>query len=82
MATKTWHVDLIDGRHTIELDHGTFSDKRVVRVDGAIVAEERRMLDLGSAHSFWVGERLLTIRIRSNGLRFSYELQINGESIH
>src|SRR5438445_652943 len=55
MATKSWVLDLDDGSHTVELDHGPFSGKRTIRVDGRVVHESTNFLDFGSKHSFEVG---------------------------
>lgn len=31
-----WDIPLTDGVHTVELEHGTLTGKRVIRVDGKV----------------------------------------------
>lgn len=31
-----WDIPLADGVHTVELEHGTLTGKRVIRVDGKV----------------------------------------------
>lgn len=32
-----WDIPLTDGIHTVELEHGTLTGKRVIRVDGKVL---------------------------------------------
>lgn len=34
MGKKVWEFTLEDGKHTVVLEHGYFSGKRVITVDG------------------------------------------------
>jgi hypothetical protein len=79
MATKSWLLDLDDGSHTVELDHGAFSGKRTIRVDGRVVHESTNFLDIGSKHSFEVGGQTFSVQIRSAGFGFRYELLKSGD---
>ncbi len=36
----TWNVNLPDGNHKIEFEHGTTSGKRVLRIDGKVSAKD------------------------------------------
>ena len=85
MATRVWKVDLGDGVHTIELEHGYFSGKRSIRVDNKQIRlprnERRKRYDTGSTHSFAVSDHECMIIIRSTFLNFEYELIVDGASI-
>jgi hypothetical protein len=39
MTPKTWQFELEDGKHKVELDHGFFSGKRIIRVDSNTILE-------------------------------------------
>src|SRR5437016_1322048 len=80
MATKSWVLDLDDGSHTVELDHGPFSGKRTIRVDGRVVHESTNFLDFGSKHSFEVGGQTFSVQIRAGGFGFRYELLKSGDA--
>jgi hypothetical protein len=80
MAEKTWTVNLDGINHKIELEHGTFSGKRVIKLDGQVIEEDQKMMDSGTDHFFKIRNHLCAIHIHSGGLRFKYDLSINGIS--
>ena len=82
MGKKVWTFTLKDGTHTVELEHGYFSGKRRITVDGVEV--ERRPAtwdtDLGSDHHFRVAGVSCVLKIRVDwrflGGKFKYELDV------
>lgn len=85
MTEKTWHFELEDGQHVVELDHGYFSGKRKIRLDGAVILEsaetQHLVFDTGSVHEFHTGSHPCAVIIRTNGITFSYDLAVDGRSI-
>ena len=81
MASKTWTVNLDGINHTIELEHGTISGKRVIKLDGKVIEESQKLVDSGTDHFFKIGNHLCAVHIHSGGLRFKYDLSINGISV-
>jgi hypothetical protein len=81
MANKVWAVKLEDGRHTVELEHGYFSGKRIIRVDGEQLESTTSIIDFGGEHSFQIGNHTGIVHIRTNGLTYNYDLSIDGRSI-
>lgn len=51
-ASNVWRVALEGTEYEVELDHGTVSGRRVITVDGAVVAEGKKLFDTGSVHDF------------------------------
>lgn len=43
-ASNAWRVDLDGQEHDIEVDHSTMTGKIVVKLDGAVVDEDRLLL--------------------------------------
>ena len=73
---------LDDGRHVVELEHGYWSGKRVIRVDGKLLEVSRKLLDTGSEHYFELNGHPGLIRIRIiSGLIPEYELFLDGRLV-
>jgi hypothetical protein len=81
MAKKNWTIQLEDGRHSVELDHGALSGKRRILLDGQVVEESQKTIDIGSQHTFPLDGHECTVIIRTNGLRFSYDLLLDGQPL-
>jgi hypothetical protein len=86
MAKRTWTIELEDGQHTVELDHGYISGKRRISVDGRPVEETARaqdaLFDIGSSHPFNIGGHRCLLVIRSKwGLTYEYDLVVDGRSV-
>lgn len=83
MAKRAWNI-LLGGRsHTVELEHSVFSAFRRVRVDGEEVwidpATQYRVVDKGSIHPFEIAGVPCAVFIRGTGLRYEYDLVIEGK---
>jgi hypothetical protein len=81
-VTKTvWLFKLRDGEHSVELDHGYFSGKRIIRLDGRIIEQafSRRHLvfDTGSVHSFKINDHECELYIQTDGATFNYQLLVD-----
>ena len=81
MAKKIWRFELGDGEHTVELEHGYWSGKRVIRVDGERLERTRRLVDSGSQHAFEIDGHPCAVHIRTNGITFTYDLVVGGRSV-
>lgn len=53
-----------DGRHWVELNHGFFSGKRTILVDGEQILQEKKFFDNGSEHDFTMCGHAIRIFIR------------------
>lgn len=85
MATKVWTFNLSDGQHTVELDHGQWSGKRLIKVDGELVEESQKFFDTGSEHRFDISGHSYILRIRPGELGglmgFEFELFVDGSLV-
>jgi hypothetical protein len=81
MAKKNWTIQLEDGRHSVELDHGALSGKRRISLDGQVVEESQKTIDIGSQHTFPLDGHECTVVIRTNGFTFSYDLLLDGQPL-
>jgi hypothetical protein len=74
MTKKTWELDFDGRKHLIELDHGTMSGKREIRVDGQLKEKSRKLIDTGSEHLFVIDGHACIVHIKTNGVTFNYDL--------
>lgn len=85
MAKKLWQIELEDSKYEIELEHGYFSGKRKISVDGKVVFNSANLLDLlsdtGGVHKFDINSHSCAVIIRTNGFTFNYDLAVDGKSI-
>ena len=85
MTKKIWTINLEDGAHTVELQHGAFSGKRNILVDNVELSlpqgEKRQFIDAGSTHTFSIMGHECRLIIYSAGFGFKYELEVDGKSI-
>jgi FAIM1 (Fas apoptotic inhibitory molecule) protein len=83
MTTKRWDFRDEDlRRYTVELEHGFWSGKRVITVNGREVVREKKMFgfDPGSEHGFEIDGHAALLRIRSQGVGYAYELYVDGNA--
>ena len=82
MAKKAWRIQLEDGEHYVELDHGTFSGKRTIEVDGKVVEQEGlNLIDFGGEHTFTIGNHECVVQISTEGFTYSYDLSVDGQLV-
>jgi hypothetical protein len=75
MAQRVWTVEEGERCHVITLEHGHWSGRRRIRVDGELVHESRVVFDLGrTRHRFHVDEIRFALMIRTNGATYGYDL--------
>jgi Fas apoptotic inhibitory molecule (FAIM1) len=75
MAHRMWTVEQGDRCHVITLDHGHWSGRRRIRVDGELVHESQVLFELGrTCHRFQVDQRPFAVVVRTNGATYGYEL--------
>ena len=74
-----WEVNLADGIHIIEFEHGTTSGKRVLRVDGEILVKRDWMFKLVGNENFQVGKSKAKCSIKIEpvgGFAYEYSLDV------
>lgn len=78
MATKAWKVDSDGHEHYVELDHGTVTGTRTIKVDDQVVVDEgMHIVDFGDKIDFTVGDRTAVLEISTAGFDFDYTLKID-----
>ena len=83
MANKEWSITLDDKKHIVKLQHGYFSAKREIRVDGKTILSTDPIplgFDLGSRHAFKIGLHECVVEILTDGIKFEYDLFVDGIS--
>ncbi len=71
-ANNNWRID-VDGRtHEVHLEHGTWSGKREVTVEGAVLVDESKWFDTGSSHAFDIGGHTAEVRIQVTHAGFAH----------
>ena len=81
MAHRTWTFRLEDGDHMVHLDHNLWTGKRTVLVDGRVLVDESKMLNLVSDYPFNMDGHQGVVKLRSNGLTYDYDVAIDGKSV-
>jgi hypothetical protein len=85
MAKKVWNFELDNIVHTVELEHGYWSGKRLLKVDGKIIEQTANVndmfSDLGSEHAFEIDGHRCFVHIRPPGLSVDYDLVVDGSSL-
>lgn len=81
MGKRTWVFELEDGRHIVELEHGYWSGKRIIRVDGKLLEVSQKLLDTGSEHYFELNGHSCLLRIRISGFTPEYDLFLDGRLV-
>jgi hypothetical protein len=81
MAKKSWTFELDNEQHIVKIDHGYFSGKKVIYLDGEVLEESRKIIDTDSEHTFQIGDHTCRIVVESNWVKFNYDLIVDGRSI-
>jgi hypothetical protein len=75
MTEKRWEFELDGTRHTVELEHSIFSNKRLLRVDGRLLPQTE-----GARHTFRIAEHTCEVVINTTGRKFAYQFLVDGVS--
>jgi len=85
VAKNTWYVVTKNGAHTILAEHGYFSGRIKVFVDGELVLKRFKQhspWSLSSLHSFQIGgEEAAFYIVSPDMVRYKYDLFVGGRSI-
>ena len=82
MTIKTWNFALHGQLHTLILEHGIFSRKRAIVLDGQLLEHiPRNLIDFGSRHEYHMGSHSLVVVIRWKFVGFAYDLLVDGVSL-
>lgn len=82
MSKKIWTFASKDGNHAVELDHGFWSGKREITIDGVPLESSSKIWDTGSVHHFEVSGVPCVLQIKGNLLSFKYNLYVDGKLIN
>lgn len=82
MASKQWTISLDDKDHTVELEHGFWSGKRTIRVDGEPLPKlKSKLFDLGGEYPFNLAGHACAVRIIPRpSWKYKYDLVVDGRS--
>jgi hypothetical protein len=64
MPRATWTLDIDHGQHTVMLEYGTWSGRRILTVDGVTVDRRGSWLGLWSEQAFSTGTCKCYVRTR------------------
>lgn len=82
MARRHWEFDLEDGHHVVDLDHGYWSARRKITVDGVTTVQQGIPgFDGSGEYRIPLGARDVRIRIGTNGFQYAYDLLVDGRSV-
>jgi len=51
MAINEWKIELDNETYRIILEHGYWSGKRIIHINGRVVLEDKRLVDAGDLYS-------------------------------
>ncbi|HET7143326.1 MAG TPA: hypothetical protein VFI68_04820, partial [Anaerolineales bacterium] len=80
MTDKRWEFELDQARHSVELEHNTFSNKRSIRVDGRLLIlspESQQPKERSGNHAFRIEGHACKVIVSQRGRKFDYDLQID-----
>ncbi len=84
---RTWTLELNDGRHVVEIEHGHWSGYRTIMVDGEQIDKSRNFASPDDHYHFDVSGHPCILRVRPGilgilfGIGFVFELTLDGKSI-
>ena len=81
MATRAWYVDIDGTKHYVELDHGTFSGKRTIRVDDDVVYTKGMGWRFGDKIRFSVAGHPAELEINEFGFVSDYVLKVDNRVV-
>jgi hypothetical protein len=88
VSVRRWSVDLGGRMRTIELEHRTWWQRAIVRIDGSIAASKSINMAIGYDHaaavSAYVDDHRLDVTINTDGLirtSYRYALAVDGATV-
>jgi FAIM1 (Fas apoptotic inhibitory molecule) protein/uncharacterized protein DUF3592 len=82
MARRNWEFDLDDGHHRVDFVHGYFFGKRTFTIDGTTTSQQGWPLtNHAGEYRFPFGSHDARVRITTNGLKYFYDLVVDGREI-
>ncbi|MGB2854194.1 MAG: hypothetical protein WBC55_07070 [Dehalococcoidia bacterium] len=81
MAKKVWTFVVKEQRHVVELEHGYWSGKRDIVIDGVPFESSSKIYDTGSVHHFNISGVPCILRIKSKLITFDCELYVGGTKV-
>ncbi|CDW56420.1 Fas apoptotic inhibitory molecule 1 [Trichuris trichiura] len=79
-VVATWNLPLNDGVHRIELEHGTTTGKRIIRVDGQEVLRKDWLFKLVGREDFFVKKFRCAVVIEASSVfSYQYSLIVDGK---
>jgi FAIM1 (Fas apoptotic inhibitory molecule) protein/uncharacterized protein DUF3592 len=82
MARRHWEFDLEDGHHQVDFVHGYFFGKRTITIDGTTTSQQGWPLtNHAGEYRFPFGSHDARVRITTNGLKYFYDLVVDGREI-
>jgi FAIM1 (Fas apoptotic inhibitory molecule) protein/uncharacterized protein DUF3592 len=82
MARRHWEFDLDDGHHQVDFVHGYFFGKRTFTIDGTTTSQQGWPLTSHAGeYRFPFGSHDARVRITTNGLKYFYDLVVDGREI-
>ena len=82
MARRRWEFELDGTRHVVEFEHGYFTGRRKITVDGTTTAERGRpFMDHSGQYPIRLEGHGAAVWISTNGFTYSYDLIIDGHSV-
>ena len=84
MAYRAWRFELEGQSHIVELEHGYWSGKRLIRIDGEVTDRSYKPIDTGTTHRFEIGEHECLVRVVYRWwkpLSFGYECTVDGKRV-
>ena len=79
MAKKRWAFKLDNADHSVELEHGWWSGKREIIIDGVPWESSTKFFDTGSVHHFKISEVPCVLHIKNKVFTFQYDFYVNGK---
>src|SRR5437868_14329450 len=80
MPYLSWTLLLDDATHAVELRHNPWLGRKSILVNGTPIPGVRGGWN-GSVHPFHLGAHACVILIRDRGLRYRYDLVVDGRSV-
>lgn len=75
MPNKAWTVSLEGGQHRVEFSRNDFTGKRLIKVDGMEVYNQRSGMEVGSELPFYINVHPCAVICKTNGFTSTFDLK-------